>query len=471
VTRKLHPAGIAVLGARSLRGAAVPLVVAAVAFGRDGALGSLLGALSLTLLAAGAAAFAGYVTWRTVTYTVTDRAVVARRGLLATKETVVPLERVQALDTVQGPLQRLLGVTAVHVQAAGGGKEGEIVLEALSAQAVAELRERVGSRAATAPTRAAADPARRLSARRLAVVAVTAGQFGVIVPLLAAASQVADDLLLGDDGPDAGLLDRLPETPSEAAVAVAVLVGVAWALSMAGAVVAFAGFTLAREGDRLRIRRGLLARREASVPLGRVQAVTFVEGLLRAPFGFGSLRVEVAGYAAEASAAQVLHPLVRRREVEPLLAELLPAFAGPLGPLERPPARALTRYVRAPAAVGFLAAAGLVVAGAAALAPLPVLLGLAYGIARRSATGVRAEAGRVVLRARRLARRTVIVRGQAVQDGSLIQSPLQRRARLAGLRVRAGAGTSVRLDHLEAAVARGAFEAVAGARGGAREAP
>ena len=41
--------------------------------------------------------------------------------LLSRKETDVPLGRVQAIDTVHGPLQRLFGVRGVHVQTAGGG--------------------------------------------------------------------------------------------------------------------------------------------------------------------------------------------------------------------------------------------------------------------------------------------------------------------------------------------------------------
>ena len=96
---------------------------------------------------------------------------------------------------------------------------------------------------------------------------------------------------------------------------------------MGGSLVAFAGFTVTRDGDRLRIRRGLLQRREAAVPVRRVHGVRVVEGLLRRPFGLATLRVEVAGYAAEASAARTLFPLLRRDEVEPFLAELLPELA------------------------------------------------------------------------------------------------------------------------------------------------
>ena len=125
----------------------------------------------------------------------------------------------------------------------------------------------------------------------------------------------------------------------------------AWGLSVAGSLVAFAGFTVTRDGDRLRIRRGLLQRSEVAVPVRRVHGVRVVEGLLRRPFGLAALRVEVAGYAAEAAAARTLFPLLRRADVEPFLAELLPELADDPGDLTPPP-RAGRAPLRAAAGAG-----------------------------------------------------------------------------------------------------------------------
>ena len=80
--------------------------------------------------------------------------------MLSRKEVDVPLGRVQALDIVHGPIQRLFGVRGVHVQTAGGGKQGEITLPAVGADDV-ELAPRRAAppRAATRPRR----PRRRRS--------------------------------------------------------------------------------------------------------------------------------------------------------------------------------------------------------------------------------------------------------------------------------------------------------------------
>ena len=44
----------------------------------------------------------------------------------------------------------------------------------------------------------------------------------------------------------------------------------AWLLAIAGTVLAHYGFTLSRDGEFLYVKRGLLERREATIPLGRI---------------------------------------------------------------------------------------------------------------------------------------------------------------------------------------------------------
>ena len=143
--------------------------------------------------------------------------------------------------------------------------------------------------------------------------------------MLAAAGQASSQVLEHERGEEAVRL--LPHSVTAVILGAAALLVAAWLLSTLGAIVAFGGFTLTRDGDRLRIRRGLVQRSEATVPVGRVRAVRVVEGVLRRPFGLATLTVEVTGYAEEASAARTLFPLVRVREVRGVPGRV-PARAG-----------------------------------------------------------------------------------------------------------------------------------------------
>jgi putative membrane protein len=459
--RQLHPAAIAVLALSSLREVAVPVGFAVVIamFGGGFDTEGVLRGLVFAGLATIGAAVAGWLRWITTTYQVTPDAIRLRRALLSVKETAVPLGRVQSVDSVQGPIQRLLGVVALHVQTAGGGKEGEIVLDAVSPADAEGLRAAVSARRegpeVPAGAAAASAPTRRLTRGELLVAALTAGQLGVILPALAGASQLLDELLSRDRNLEVEAPGLLPDSVLEWGLAVLALLAAAWLLSVLGAIVAFAGFTVAREPDRLRIRRGLLQRREATVPVARVQAVRLVEGVLRQPFGLATVRVEVAGYASEAAAAQTLFPLLRRRDLQAFLDELLPELADHAGDLRRPPLRARARYVALPGAAG-LAMGAAVCLAVPAWAPWALLAALPpalWGWLAWRAAGWRLAGGRLVLRSRTVARVTVLCPARLLQEHAVRETLFQRRAGLANLRVKVGARTEAAVRQLEAATA------------------
>jgi putative membrane protein len=370
---------------------------------------------------------------------------------------VIPLGRIQAVDTVRGPVQRAFGVVALNVQTPGGGRKAELELPALSLAAARELRDALGH-----PERGTLDLAPegpppdvlRLGARGLLVAALTAPQFGILAPLLAGLQYVLPN------AENSGLPE--PTSVQQVLLIVALVLAGAFVLSVLGGLIAFGGFELERDGDRLRVRRGILQRRTASVPLSRVDGVRVVEGLLRERLGLASLRLETAGLRGEDAAARTLFPLVRRRDIPDLLRRFVPDLAGDLERLEPPPVRSRRRYVAGPAAAGAAAGAALA-AVVPALWPAAVAglaLGAGLGIARFRAAGMALEDGRVVLRSRTLARTTVLARRHRLQAQHLSVSPLQRRGQVATLGVVLGSGTSAAVRHLDLARGRAAFEAL-----------
>ena len=114
---RLHPAAIGVLALGALRDAAVPIVVLLVASlaGRGLDTEALMRGAIYLVLGVAIASLTGFVRWMSTSYAVDDRGVHWRSGVLSKKSTTVPLGRIQGLDTVAGPVQRLFGVVAVHV--------------------------------------------------------------------------------------------------------------------------------------------------------------------------------------------------------------------------------------------------------------------------------------------------------------------------------------------------------------------
>src|SRR5918998_3670164 len=470
--RRLHPVGMLLAALATVRrwfGLAVFPGVAALVNGEFGMRMLLLVLLGVSLLGALSAVW-GVLSWRATTYRVSGGAFHLKRGVFQKSERSLPLDHVQSVSTVQGVVQRLFGVVEVRIEAAGGGGEPEISLPALSISTARTLREELTSaRQASLDTfQEAAAPTvlRRLSVQDLLLAGLTSGQIGVATSVVFGASQAFDRLLPRD------LAQRISEIilPRTVYAILFFVLGVAlfaWVLAILGTVLAHTSFTLSRsaDGKYLYIKRGLLKRHEATVPLARIQAIKVIEGVLRQPFGLAALRVESAGFGAEEGVSTTLFPLLPRKEVEELLRVAAPRFAAPLDELEPLPLRARRRYaLRAALPVLLISALCTVFLFpwglAAFLLALPATL---YGLLRYRAAGQNFDGDRLVLRFRRLARTTVIFPGGRLQSRGYSVSPLQRRKGLATLEVEVASGSggaAFRLADVEAEAAGGLIEAL-----------
>ena len=319
----------------------------------------------------------------------------------------------------------------MRVETAGGGaSEPDASLPALDRAATEALRREIEGARREPPGGggAGAEVLRRLSTRDLLLAGATSGQIGVALSLLAVGSQVFDEFF------SEAFLRNLVESlaPNALMVALILVPAVAlpaWLLAIAGTVLAHSGFTLSREGDFLYIKRGLLERREATIPLARIQAVRISEGLLRQPFGLASLRVESAGYGEDAGVSTILFPASAPRRG--------PGAPAPRRPPSSPSPRRSTRCRAAPcgatssgpsswpwssprvALASFLVFDSTLGLLAVVLVP-PFAL---YGWLRFRDAGWALADDRLVVRSRGLARVTVVAPRRRLQSRSVPRTP------------------------------------------------
>lgn len=458
--RRLHPVGMLLSALGTVRRwigvAAVPGVVALLngQFGVRTLVFVLLGVVLLAILSS----VWGVLSWWATTYRVSGGALHLKRGVLQKTERSLPLERVQSVDTVQDVVQRIFGVVEVRIEAAGGGREAEISLPALSTEAADALREELTSSMRRTIPGSPEEPEvlARLSGRDLLLAGMTSGQIGVAAAVVFGALQAVDNLL-PRDLTQRLIEDFLPRSISAILLLVFAVALLAWALAILGTVLAHAGFTLSRsaDGKYLHIKRGLLERHASTVPLARIQAIKIVEGVLRQPFDLATIRVESAGFGAEQGVSTTLFPLLRRGQVRMLLRIAVPEFDAPFDRLEPLPTRARRRYAfRSALPVLLLAAPNAVVFFPWGFAPLLLVVPAAlYGLLRHRAAGHGLDGERLLLRFRRLARTSVIVPRGRLQSRGHSVSPFQRRKELATFRVEVASGSggaAFRLADIEA---------------------
>ena len=444
--RRLHPASpfldLSVLG-RQL------LAPGAIALGTGGVRLLVLGAvvvLAVQVLA-----------WRRRTYVLADGVLRVEGGLVVRSQQLVPCRRIQQVNLVQKLRHRALGVAVLDVETAGN--ESGVRLEVLEVEEAERLRAallaaKAGELQATPGTDEGAEdeergdgadqaprwvpapwPVVELTYRQLAVAGMTGVELLVVVGLAATVNQFAGGLSWSPfEGVDLAAVDALG--PLVVAGAVLAFLAVWLGTAVAASVLADGGYRLTLVGDELHVVRGLLDRKEASLPLARIQSVRIAASAPRRLLGLVSLRIDSAGRGSGDESRRVSVPILAVSELGRVLALVLPGIAA-LPPLQRPPPaarrRAVVRHV-VPASVVALALAWVFRPwGALALTLVPLAAGI--GVAAYRGLGHALRERFLVTRSGWLNRRTVVVPLARVQSARLHANPWQRRAGLATLSV------------------------------------
>jgi putative membrane protein len=435
--RRLHPLSALLSAVRSLRELLFPLAILLISGMTGGQRDA--GDLLWRFGSAGAVIIAtfvwGVLSWRRYRYCVEDGELRVEHGVLIKKRNFISRQRIQAIDFVEPLLHRLFRVVQVRIETAGGQKP-EALLTAVTREEAERLKHELmhkpkvefGEEKEEVRVEKP-DFVYRLPKKRVLAYGATSGGIGVALSLLGAVFSQLDDVL-----PYEKIFGYVSHFVFSTIFVIAVLaLFVAWFLSIGATVLKYSGFTLTKSGDNLFIVRGLLERRQLTVPLKRIQAVRIVEGILRQPFGLVTVQVDTAGYGAKKAERIVLFPLLRREEVDDMLERAVPGFYVDAA-LTRLPRRAGRRYMVRAAFFVLLAALGascFVPEGWGYYSFLLVPIAVWFGWWRyRSGGWALDERNVLVIRTRRLSRTTGFLPRGRIQFAGLRQSPFQRSGNL-----------------------------------------
>ena len=427
---------------------------------------------------------------------------VIRSGLLFRNERHIPYSRIQNLDAVQNVLHRLFGVIEVRLET-GGGDEPEAKMSVLPVAAFEEMRRRVFAArgGAEAPAGSAADSAApertllRLAPRELLLcglienhgVVILAAAFGLLweLGMLGANLDKVFGGFFGEQTSGRGLarsvvsawLGQRGLPVGRIALALAaflLLLLVLRLVSMVWALIRLHGFRLTLAGEDLRTELGLLTRVTTTIPLRRIQTLTIREGPLHQLFGRAAVRVDTAGGSGgeegeeSAKHREWLAPILRREELPGLLREVLPGLDLAAVAWNAPHPRAFRRELKGWIFVAVLIALPFVLLLRWwDLALLAVLLAWGCVAARLyvAHAGWAVTDRAVLFRSGWLWRQVSIAPFAKIQAVALHQSPFDRRAAMAQVRVdTAGAGDlshRVHIPYLARETARDLYELLA----------
>ncbi|WP_026700898.1 PH domain-containing protein [Salibacterium aidingense] len=104
-----------------------------------------LGSALYVLLGVWNIVYLPWIRWKIWRYQLHDKEIEVYRGIFIIKHTLIPMARVQHVDTEQGPIYKRFGLTAVMISTAAGTHE----IPALTEETGIELRNQIAALAGT----------------------------------------------------------------------------------------------------------------------------------------------------------------------------------------------------------------------------------------------------------------------------------------------------------------------------------
>lgn len=327
--RRLHYAAIFVSSVAYMRHALWPLILILLTGpkGKEGfvtflivMIGALLGLLGLV---------GPLLSYLFTNYVIRDDSLILNSGYIWRRTRVIPLARIQNVNTRQNLLHRILGAAAVKIEtAAGAGVEAE--LPAVSRYDAIELQNALLRRKAPEPAAVTEPPPLyTLTPKQLVIAGALSNRLVYILIAIAGLFQF-DDPLKEAARPIVRWFER--QSPLHAALIVAgstvALVVIGWLLSVAYSLSRFYGFRMERHPKGLKLTYGLFTKIQSIVPVGRVQALRLAQPLLFQPFGLCEAYADTAGSfdAKEMGSANKLCPITPIQDVDRIGAFVFPEF-------------------------------------------------------------------------------------------------------------------------------------------------
>ncbi|WP_209366695.1 PH domain-containing protein [Sediminibacillus dalangtanensis] len=333
--KRMHPAATIFNFIAMIKDVLIPAVIGSFALIRNIDAPSWVWALVILGLLLAIIGFS-FLSWYRFTYRIEGEELRIESGIFIRKKRYISKNRIQSIDLTAGVIHRIFRLVKVEVQTAGSDnaaeaglkavsrKEGELLREALKrakAEATAETEESSG---VEEPKMVAQ---RTIGVKRLLLAATTSGGIGVFLSLFAVVGSQINQII-----PD-GFFTNVYNWAIHLSIVlllvfILLVCVVVWLMAVAGTLLRYSFFSIRKYEKELFITRGLLEKKQVTVPLNRIQGIRIQENIFRQPLGYAAVYVEVAGGALDKNDdfSIALFPLLKRTEIQSFVQEYLPGI-------------------------------------------------------------------------------------------------------------------------------------------------
>src|SRR5699024_11002436 len=222
--------------------------------------------------------------WYRFTYRVEDGELRIEHGIFVRKKRYISINRIQSINSTQSVFHRLFKLTKVQIETAGGGGQAEASLKAVTLEEGELLRTELKSTStknhfSVEQVDESTNPTDKISAGRLFIAGTTSGSIGVLAAFFAFFVSQVEQLIPG------AVFGQSFEWGVGLNVTLIIGLGltvfiILWIFGIAGTMIKYGNVTMTKNDDELFIARGLLEKKQITIPLTRVQAAGIEESLL-----------------------------------------------------------------------------------------------------------------------------------------------------------------------------------------------
>jgi putative membrane protein len=182
--------------------------------------------------------------------------------------------------------------------------------------------------------------------------------FGIVSGLYGYLQDIGDTVNVDFDIPIYNFAERFFTSADSAVIFITlalILITVfviSYIMAIISKLISLGGFTIQKRGDRIEVKRGLLARKSSSIVTHRVQTLSITQGLFMRIIGYAEVRAETASALSAQGGNQkgqledsVIHPFIKLKNLDDFIARTLPEFADRPHQLEALTLKALRRSI------------------------------------------------------------------------------------------------------------------------------
>ncbi|PFD57148.1 PH domain-containing protein [Bacillus thuringiensis] len=264
------------------------------------------------------------IKWYFKVYWIENNILHIKHGVFVKKESYLNKERVQNISTSSNIIYQMLGLMKLNIEVAGGGNEPEVMLAGIKEGEAKQLISLLHKKETTVKEEIEEEESKtvyQLTAKEVLAAAITSGRFGLVFSGLVLLYTKFDFVL--PEGFTSKVEAYVMGNGVYKLIVIAlILMAISWIISTAGYVLKYANFKIERKGEEIRIVQGLFEKKEFVLKLHRIQAITVKEGMLRQPFGYCAVEVEAIQSIGAASNEVMLHPFMKKKDVQHLITYL-----------------------------------------------------------------------------------------------------------------------------------------------------